>query len=74
MLLLGVAVTKGRRMEESKHVALGSGTETSMMGGLKFLTDEQSGRRFGANLQLQFMFNESNCMMGNIGSRVSLTQ
>lgn len=29
MLLLGVAATKGKRTEESKHVALGSGTATS---------------------------------------------
>lgn len=29
MLLMGVAVTKGRRTEESKLVALGSGTVTS---------------------------------------------
>lgn len=41
MLLLGVAVTKERGTEESKHVALGLGTATSQTR-LKFLTDKQT--------------------------------
>ena len=40
MLLLGVAVTKGRRTEESKHVALGLRTGGPRRPGPKFLTDK----------------------------------